>query len=295
MVDNALTIASFVTGILLGLFLLGILTRRVGQARGVRRHARGHRGRLVRRRSARSLACPWYALVGSSTVFVVGLAASYLVPSPRLPRPEAGAEPCRRLRCDDGPPMKRSDPRLAVSCCARPPSSLRGLARGRPAEPSASTRRGWPGSTRASSRPIADASRSRARSCSSAADGKIAYAKAFGHRAVEPAAEPMTRDTIFDMASLTKPVATATSVMILIEQGKLRLDDRLGTLLPEFDNHGKGAITVEQLLRHRSGLIADNPLGDYADGPDDGLEAARRARARRTRRASVSSTATSAS
>src|SRR5690242_1623791 len=45
-------------------------------------------------------------------------------------------------------------------------------------------------------------------------DGKVAYAKAFGRRAVEPAEEPMTRETIFDMASLTKPVATASSVMI---------------------------------------------------------------------------------
>lgn len=97
--------------------------------------------------------------------------------------------------------------------------------------------------------------------------GKLAFARAFGHRAVEPASEPMSRDTVFDLASLTKPLATATSVMILIEQGKLRLDDSLGRLMPEFDNHSKGAITVEQLLRHRSGLIADNPLADYADGP----------------------------
>src|SRR6185312_14966015 len=82
-----------------------------------------------------------------------------------------------------------------------------------------------------------------------------------------PAHEPMTRDTVFDLASLTKPVATATSVMLLVERKRLRLDDTLGRLLPEFDNHGKGAITVEQLLRHRTGLIADNPLADYADGP----------------------------
>jgi len=98
--------------------------------------------------------------------------------------------------------------------------------------------------------------------------GKIAYAKAFGLRASAPGSEPMTRDTVFDMASLTKPVATATSVMVLVEQGKLSLDDRLGKLLPEFDNHGKGAITVEQLLRHRAGLIADNPIKDFNDGPE---------------------------
>jgi uncharacterized protein YbbC (DUF1343 family)/CubicO group peptidase (beta-lactamase class C family) len=98
--------------------------------------------------------------------------------------------------------------------------------------------------------------------------GFIVYARAAGRRAVLPAAEPMTRDTAFDMASLTKPVATATSIMILIEEGKLRLSDRLGRLLPEFDNHGKGAITVDQLLRHRAGLIPDDPISDYRDGPE---------------------------
>jgi CubicO group peptidase (beta-lactamase class C family) len=62
--------------------------------------------------------------------------------------------------------------------------------------------------------------------------GRVVYARAFGRRAVEPRDEPMTRDTAFDLASLTKPVATATSVMILVERGELRLDDRLGRLLP---------------------------------------------------------------
>lgn len=102
--------------------------------------------------------------------------------------------------------------------------------------------------------------------------GKIAYARALGRRAIEPQPEPMTRDTVFDMASLTKPVATATSVMILIERGRVRLDDPLVRFLPEFDNHGKRAITIEQLLRHRAGLIADNALGDYADGPEKAWE-----------------------
>ena len=103
--------------------------------------------------------------------------------------------------------------------------------------------------------------------------GLIAYARAAGRRVVGPMPEPMTRDTVFDMASLTKPVATATSVMILIEEGKLRLTDRLGRALPEFDNHGKGAITIEQLLRHRAGLIPDNPIADYQRGARSGLEA----------------------
>ncbi|AGA27145.1 hypothetical protein Sinac_2853 [Singulisphaera acidiphila DSM 18658] len=102
--------------------------------------------------------------------------------------------------------------------------------------------------------------------------GKVAYVKAYGQRTVEPTATAMTRDTIFDMASLTKPVATATSVMRLVEQGKIKLGDSIVTYLPEFDNHDKKAITVEHLLRHRTGLIADNPIADYADGSEKAWE-----------------------
>ena len=98
--------------------------------------------------------------------------------------------------------------------------------------------------------------------------GAIVYTRAAGLRAVVPRSEPMTRDTVFDMASLTKPVVTATAVMLLLEEGKLRLDDRVVRFLPELNNHGKDGITVEHLLRHRAGLVPDNPLGDYADGPD---------------------------
>ena len=96
--------------------------------------------------------------------------------------------------------------------------------------------------------------------------GRIAYARAAGQRAIEPKPEPMTRDTVFDLASLTKPIATATSIMILIDEGKLRLSDRMIVVLPEFDNHGKREITIEQLLRHRAGFIPDNPLMDYEQG-----------------------------
>ncbi|WP_240907134.1 exo-beta-N-acetylmuramidase NamZ domain-containing protein [Paludisphaera rhizosphaerae] len=99
-------------------------------------------------------------------------------------------------------------------------------------------------------------------------NGGIAYAKAFGNRASEPAVEPMTLDTLFDMASLTKPIATATSVMALIEEGKIRPSDPIVKYFPELDNHGKGRITVEHLLRHRGGLIPDNSISDYKDGPD---------------------------
>jgi uncharacterized protein YbbC (DUF1343 family)/CubicO group peptidase (beta-lactamase class C family) len=70
------------------------------------------------------------------------------------------------------------------------------------------------------------------------------------------------------MASLTKPVATATSIMILVERGQLRLSDKVAKFFPEFAAHGKEDVTVEHLLTHSSGLIPDNPIGDYDDGWD---------------------------
>lgn len=90
---------------------------------------------------------------------------------------------------------------------------------------------------------------------------------AFGARALEPQRELLTLDTIFDLASLTKPIATATSIMVLVDRGDVALDAPAARYLPEFGTSGKERITVEQLLRHWSGLTADNALADYADGP----------------------------
>ena len=94
------------------------------------------------------------------------------------------------------------------------------------------------------------------------ADG-VFYRKAYGDRAVKPQAIPMTEDTVFDMASLTKPTATATSIMLLIQRGKLKLNNRIADYIPEFAQNGKQDITVEQLLLHRGGLTPDNSLDDY--------------------------------
>lgn len=99
--------------------------------------------------------------------------------------------------------------------------------------------------------------------------GNIVHRKAYGKRVVEPEAEEMALDTVFDLASLTKPVATATSVMLLVEEGKIDLDKPACTYLPEFTGEDKETITVRQLLTHQSGLIADNALADYLDGPEE--------------------------
>ena len=93
------------------------------------------------------------------------------------------------------------------------------------------------------------------------------YQEVFGNRSIDPI-QPMTLDTIFDLASITKPVATATSIMQLIEQGQLRLNDKVAAHFPEFAVNGKEPITIEHLLLHTSGLIPDNPLADYLEGPE---------------------------
>jgi uncharacterized protein YbbC (DUF1343 family)/CubicO group peptidase (beta-lactamase class C family) len=97
---------------------------------------------------------------------------------------------------------------------------------------------------------------------------RIIYQKAIGRRAIEPTPEPMTLDTIFDLASLTKVVATTTSVMILVEQAKIRLSDRVATYIPGFERYGKGDITIRHLLTHVSGLRPDVDLADVWTGSD---------------------------
>jgi uncharacterized protein YbbC (DUF1343 family)/CubicO group peptidase (beta-lactamase class C family) len=101
--------------------------------------------------------------------------------------------------------------------------------------------------------------------------GRIVYRKAFGDRAIEPTREPMTVDTIFDLASLTKIVATATSMMILVERGKVSLADPVALYIPEFAKFGKERVTIEQLMTHRAGLPPDNEIGDYV-GKIDPIE-----------------------
>ncbi len=105
-------------------------------------------------------------------------------------------------------------------------------------------------------------------------DGKVVHQKAFGHRALAPKLEAMTMDTIFDLASLTKVIATTPSVMRLIEFGQLRLNDTVAHFLPEFAVNGKGSVTIRQLMTHYSGLPPDLDLKEQWVGQ---AEAFRRA------------------
>jgi uncharacterized protein YbbC (DUF1343 family)/CubicO group peptidase (beta-lactamase class C family) len=102
----------------------------------------------------------------------------------------------------------------------------------------------------------------------------VVYRGAFGQRAAEPAPEPMTEDTIFDLASLTKVVATTTSVMQLIEEGRIRLSDPIAQFIPEFGKYGKRAITIRHLLTHVSGLRPDLELDVEFSGAEEAIRRA---------------------
>ncbi len=104
-------------------------------------------------------------------------------------------------------------------------------------------------------------------------NGQVIYRSAYGSRSLMPRREPMTVDTIFDVASLTKVVATTPSVMKLFEEGKLRIDDPVTKYLPEFQG-GKSAITIRLLMTHFSGLPPDLALTPRWSGYETGIERA---------------------
>jgi uncharacterized protein YbbC (DUF1343 family)/CubicO group peptidase (beta-lactamase class C family) len=99
----------------------------------------------------------------------------------------------------------------------------------------------------------------------------VVFRRAYGSRALDPVPEPMTVDTIFDLASLTKVVATTTAVMMLMEDGRVRLTDPVATFIPEFGKYGKGRITIRDVLTHMSGLRPDLDLADAWTGHDEAI------------------------
>jgi len=105
-------------------------------------------------------------------------------------------------------------------------------------------------------------------------DGQVIYKKAIGNRALDPKSEPMTVDTIFDIASLTKVVATTTAVMQLVQRGDVRLNDPVTKYLPEFSQNGKEDVTVRDLLTHFSGFRDDLDLSSLWQGRDTALSMA---------------------
>lgn len=99
----------------------------------------------------------------------------------------------------------------------------------------------------------------------------IAFRRAYGDRQRRPSVEPMAEHDTFDLASLTKPLATSAAVLRLVDQGKMKLDAPVSTYRPSFARAGKPQVTVAQLLDHTSGLPAANPLRDYAGSREETL------------------------
>lgn len=102
----------------------------------------------------------------------------------------------------------------------------------------------------------------------------VAWQASIGQRALQPTPEPMTADTIFDAASLTKVVATTTAIMMLVERGKIRLTDRVALHLPGFERYGKRDITIRHLLTHTSGLRPDLEFNPEWNGYDTAISKA---------------------
>lgn len=88
---------------------------------------------------------------------------------------------------------------------------------------------------------------------------QVFYVRAFGHRALEPERAPMEEGTVFDLSSLTKPLATSVALMLMVQDGRIRLDDRVTRFFHNFGVHGKIHITFRHLLSHCSGLPAWRP------------------------------------
>jgi CubicO group peptidase (beta-lactamase class C family) len=103
--------------------------------------------------------------------------------------------------------------------------------------------------------------------------GEAIFADAIGDASREPERQPTTLETIYDLASLTKPLVTGLLCARMIENGALRLDDSVAQHLVEFDRDDKRTITIRQLLSHTSGLPAWRPMYLLANSRDEALTA----------------------
>ena len=261
-VEIGLSIASVAYGGLLGVFLLGTVNRRatqVGAAVGMLLglltnlalwQAPGVRvlGLVIPR-----VAFTWYVLIGSLVTFVVGSAASLL--TRRSPRARSSVSTAALLMLGMYGGGHRGQAQTAKAGAAGNADANFSAVDGVITRAIAAKK--LPGAVLLAGH-----------------GGRVVYERAYGDRAVEPVVEAMTTDTIFDMASLTKCLVTATAVMQFYEQGKLGLDDPVARYLPEFGVNGKQAVTIRELLTHFSGLPPDVPLVDAWSGREEGVRRA---------------------
>ncbi len=253
-VEMGLSIASVAYGALLGVFLLGTLTKYATQTGAIIGMVAGFALNLalylpkvlpvpslhVGGFALSNIAFTWYVLLGSVVSFAVGSACSLILPRRRR---VAAVSAALVLIC------------MTMSAHAQSTqydfSEVDGLMR------DAVAQKMLPGAV-----------------VVIGSGGHVVYHHAFGNRAIDPAVEPMTEDTIFDMASLSKCISTSVAIMQLYEQGKLQFDDPVVKYLPYFAANGKDKITVRQLLTHYSGLAPDVSLADAWTGKAEGVHRA---------------------
>jgi SSS family transporter len=285
-VEVGLSIASVAYGALLGVFLLGTLTRYATQGGAIVGMICGFALNLLLWLDPNPItlgpvtvphiAFTWYVLIGSIVTFAIGSAASLLLPGDGAKR--GRGKIAARAACLG---LALTIPFLLASC---------GFA-----EEADSSRQAQTASTKQydfnTVTTLVDQAIAVKKLPGAVVlinhDGEKVFERAFGVRkyAGEPGldgkasvAEPMTVNTIFDMASLTKCLATATAVMQLVEKGKIDVDAPVVKYLPEFRANGKDKVTVRELLTHYSGLPPDVNLKDAWGLPKpDKAEGIRRA------------------
>jgi len=273
-VEVGLSIASVAYGALLGVFLLGTLTRYATQTGAIVGMICGFALNLLLWLhptpialgpvTVPHIAFTWYVLIGSIVTFAIGSVASFVFPA-----------------------KLRSKEIAAVGSMVLIGFSVFGLyGRSALAQIPAVLQAG--GATQATALDFAPVTTLIRDAISMKKlpgavvlinhDGSTVFEQADGSRALEPAVEPMTEDTVFDMASLTKCLVTATAVMQLYERHKLGFDDPVAKYLPEFAANGKQDVTIRELLTHYSGLPPDLDLKDsWGLAAPDRAEGLRRA------------------
>ena len=253
-VEVGLSIASVAYGALLGVFLLGTLTKTATETGAMIGMIGGLAANILLWKQPHALpltlgkaqllfpkiAWTWFVLIGSLLTFILGWSMSKILPKDKRAQKIvilllillASAAP---LRAADEPGFQQIDRIIALGIATKK----------------------FPGAVVIAGH-----------------NGHIVFEKAYGNRSLTPVPEAMTEDTIFDVASLTKVLATAPAVMQLYEQGRFRLNDPVAKYLPEFAVNGKQDITIRQLLTHYSGLPPDVSLEDTWAGKQEGLRRA---------------------
>jgi SSS family transporter len=292
-VEIGLSIASVAYGALLGVFLLGTLTRRATQGGAIIGLVVGFALNmalwlqpapihltnlpLIGDMTLPHVAWTWYVLIGSIVTFIVGYLASVLMPKSSKTNGVKTATAAVTLlsllvlssRSEaEGPALLQAHIQPVTVAQNRVPHLRDGLIVAKVGLQDAAAPDFTPISTLVNNA-IAQHKLPGA-VVVVGHDGKVLFHQAYGNRkyAGEPglrgdtAAEPMTEDTIFDMASLTKCLATATAMMQLYEQGKYQFDDPVAKYLPRFAANGKEKLTIRDLLTHYSGLAPDVSLKD---------------------------------